>query len=88
MMVVAVLPTDYGKSFIFQMLPYFLPNKNEENENKNIVQSDQVLHVMLFDCRKIAKHPYLCQEKLGLIDITALDIRFSSLMQINYRKIM
>ena len=83
MMVVVVLPTDYGKSFIFQMLPYFLPNKNEENEN-NIVLTDQVLHVMLFDCRKIAKHPYLCQEKLGL-DITALDIRFSSLMQINYR---
>ena len=83
MMVVAVLLTDYGKSFIFQMLPYFLPNKNVENEN-NIVLTDQVLHVMLFDCRKIAKHPYLCQEKLGL-DITALDIRFSSLMQINYR---
>ena len=29
--VVAVLPTDFGKSLVFQLLPYFLPTKCQRN---------------------------------------------------------
>jgi ATP-dependent DNA helicase RecQ len=61
--VVAVLPTGFGKSFLFQILPNFLPTKAD----KNIVIVVCPLNAIIEDQLKVAKNIGIEAEVLQLV---------------------
>ncbi|XP_028397832.1 ATP-dependent DNA helicase Q1-like isoform X3 [Dendronephthya gigantea] len=62
--VVAVLPTGFGKSLLFQLLPNFLPTKAD----KNIVIVVCPLNAIIEDQLKVAKNIGIEAEVLQLVD--------------------
>ena len=62
--VVAVLPTGYGKSLLFQLLPTFLPTKTDNN----IVIVVCPLNAIIEDQLKVAKNIGIKAEVLQLVD--------------------
>ena len=63
--VVAVLPTGFGKSFLFQILPNFLPAKADNN----IVIVVCPLNAIIEDQLKVAKNIGIEAEALQLVDL-------------------
>lgn len=62
--VIAVLPTGFGKSFLFQVLPNFLPT----NADNNIVIVVCPLNAIIEDQLKVAKNIGIEAEVLQLVD--------------------